>query len=253
MPNPILYLGDTSLSGAAGYLAGIMTHWGYGFDYVASCDKLDADLVDCPRRLFVLSDYPAVMMDEQIQEKVIKQVADGAGLLMIGGWESFHGKDGHWNDTLIASALPVHIASQDDRVNYDQLALVVKQQDHPITQNLPWSDRPPSIGGFNQIEPKPNQTVLLEVQRFKVKITQGNTGIVPKLVNPLLVTGTHHQGHTAALATDLAPHWVGPMVDWGDQRVTAQAQGAGQVEVGSAYAQFVRQLLAWTGRLDEAS
>ena len=75
----------------------------------------------------------------------------------------------------------------------------------------------------------------------------------------MLVTGKYGQGRTAALATDLAPHWVGPLVDWGTEnhpspscggRVAAQAGGGSDVEVGSHYAQFVYQLLAWTGRLD---
>ena len=31
---PILYLGDTSLAGAAGYLAGLMSAFGFEFDYL---------------------------------------------------------------------------------------------------------------------------------------------------------------------------------------------------------------------------
>ena len=72
------------------------------------------------------------------------------------------------------------------------------------------------------------------------------------------MVGSYGEGNTAALATDLAPHWVGPLVDWGtenhpvpsgDGRVATQAKGAEGVEVGCLYAQLVYQLLAWTGRL----
>jgi hypothetical protein len=50
------------------------------------------------------------------------------------------------------------------------------------------------------------------------------------------------------LATDVAPHWVGGFVDWGDQRV-AQAVANDGIEVGNWYARFFRNLLVWTGNL----
>ena len=69
----------------------------------------------------------------------------------------------------------------------------------------------------------------------------------------MLVLGAADRGRTAALMTDLAPHWVGGFVDWGDgERVTAQAPGSWQIEVGNLYAQFVANLLAWTGQLKTA-
>jgi hypothetical protein len=42
-------------------------------------------------------------------------------------------------------------------------------------------------------------------------------------------------------------------VDWGKgKRVTAEAPQSWPIEVGSCYAQFIRNLLNWTGRLDHA-
>jgi hypothetical protein len=38
---PVLYLGDTSLDTAASYLAGVMTYFDIGFDYVASDETAD--------------------------------------------------------------------------------------------------------------------------------------------------------------------------------------------------------------------
>jgi hypothetical protein len=58
--------------------------------------------------------------------------------------------------------------------------------------------------------------------------------------------GQWEKGRTAALLTDVAPHWVGPFVDWGRPRVAAQAPEANAIEVGGDYAQFFRQLLEWT-------
>jgi hypothetical protein len=67
--------------------------------------------------------------------------------------------------------------------------------------------------------------------------------------DPLLVVGRWGRGRVAALATDVAPHWVGGLVDWGAGRVAAQAPGAEAVEVGDLYARFVCQLMAWTASL----
>jgi hypothetical protein len=39
--NSVLYLGDTSLDTSASYLAGVMTHFDVGFDYVASDEAAD--------------------------------------------------------------------------------------------------------------------------------------------------------------------------------------------------------------------
>ena len=45
-----------------------------------------------------------------------------------------------------------------------------------------------------------------------------------------------------ALATDVAPHWVGGFVDWGKERVVADV-GDDFIDVGNWYARFFRQLL----------
>jgi hypothetical protein len=55
---------------------------------------------------------------------------------------------------------------------------------------------------------------------------------------------------TLSGAADVAPHWVGGLVDWGDgERVTARAPGSWEIEVGNFYSQLVANLLAWTGQL----
>jgi hypothetical protein len=77
----------------------------------------------------------------------------------------------------------------------------------------------------------------------------GNFEFSPGAESPLLVVGEYGRGRTAALATDVAPHWVGGLVDWGDQRVVQQV-GAGFIDVGNWYARFFRNLLVWTGRLE---
>ena len=258
-PAPILYLGDTALDAAASYLAGVMAHHGLIFDYFASDESPRLEQVSNERKLFIISDFMASMLSQEAQMAMLHQVHEGAGLLMIGGWESFCGLGGDWAGTSIASALPVEISARDDRINYDQVALLSKVMDHPILDDLPWNEQPPAIGGFNRFRAKSDGRVLLNVIRHRARNTGVGFEIEAAETDPLLVIGEYGNGRTAALATDLAPHWVGPLVDWGTEnhpapsgngRVSAQAQGAEEVETGCLYVQFVYQLLKWTGQLD---
>jgi len=247
----VLYLGDTSLSGAAAYLAGLMTAFGIGYEYVPSDRPISAERLKNPRKLFVLSDYPAKNLNTKAQTALLGQVHKGAGLLMIGGWESFHGHGGNWNSTPVGRALPVEISDEDDRINCDQPALLIRKTRHEIIEELPWSSRPPTVGGFNRMVGKPESQTILLVQRFAVKMSRGRFAFDRDQQDPMLVIGTHGRGRTAALATDLAPHWVGGLVDWGNgERVTAKAPGSHEIEVGNYYAQLVANLLIWTGKLN---
>ena len=176
---------------------------------------------------------------------------------MIGGWESFHGLGGDWDASPLAEVLPVEIGATDDRVNCDHLVLArpvepetnvasaTTSPPHPILVGLPWDERPPLIGGFNRVKAKTTATVLLNAVQFRLRIAQEAFGMSRIGSDPLLVVGGFGAGRTAAFTSDVAPHWIGPMVDWGEARVTAQAAGADAVEVGSRYAQFFQQLLSW--------
>ncbi len=245
----ILYMGDTNLESAAAYLAGLMHRWGWSFEYVPSDQAATPDLLAKPRSLFVLSDYPADRLDPRLQEELLGQVAEDAGLVMFGGWESYHGCGGDWDGTPVAEALPVEIDSRDDRVNCDHPVLLRQTADHPIMEGLPCQSRPPFIGGLNRFHAKPDSTVLLEAQHFRAFERNGEFEFEPTFRDPALVVGSHEQGRTVALATDVAPHWVGGLVDWGESRVSAQAPGAEAVEVGDLYERFFQQMLAWAGGL----
>ena len=246
----VLYCGDTSLDSAAAYLAGLMSSWNWQFTYVASAQRLSASNIPADCNLFVFSDYPADCVDSELQTQIAKQVTSGTGLLMIGGWESYHGLGGNWDGTVIGDILPVEISGVDDRQNCDQPVFAQPAHiSHPITDGLPWSERPPLIGGFNAFTPKANSQTLLESVRFDAQFASGVPSLTKRSNAPLLTVGTHKGGRTAAFATDVAPHWIGPMVDWGNERVNAQAEGAGDVEVGNLYAAFFKQLLSWTAGL----
>lgn len=244
MDQPICYLGDDAIGQAASYLAGVMAHFGLPFDHVPSTSAPPADFRDQPYGLYVVSDYPAARWQPGDLDYIAARVAAGAGLLMLGGWESFFGQNGEYHRTPLAEVLPVVMAESDDRRNSAQPCLVRQVAQHPILADLPWQ-RPPSIGGYNALAVKAGAQVLLSAVRFEASWHGAECRFVPGETAPLLVVGQHGQGRTAALATDAAPHWVGGLVDWGDRRVT-QAIGAGAIEVGNWYAQFFRNLLVWT-------
>lgn len=248
MSRRVLYCGDTALKGAAAYLAGLMTNWGWNFDYIPSDQSLAASQLDRDHELFIFSDYPSARLSPAIATEIVQRVERGAGLLMIGGWESFHGLGGDWDQSPLSTALPVAIGSHDDRVNSDEAFYVkVANSEHPIVAHLPWNERPPLVGGFNRIVPKLGAQVVLQITRLSVQRTATSFTATFAEDHPLLVVGEHGTGRTAAFASDVAPHWIGPMVDWGPgpKRVTGQAAGADAIEVGAAYAQFFHQLLSW--------
>jgi len=242
----VLYCGDTTLDTAAAYLASLLTSWQVDFEYVPSDCRLQADRDPGAFDLFVLSDYPAEQAESSLQQRIVDRVSTGASLLMIGGWESFHGVGGDWDGTPIGNALPVEIADKDDRRNCDTPVFIQPlMPDHPVAAGLPWAERPPLIGGFNQFTAKPHTNTILEAVRTTARRTGDSFELHPVEKHPLLVANDCGAGKVAALATDVAPHWIGPMVDWGESRVMARADGTDGVEVGNLYAQFLRQLIDW--------
>lgn len=246
MTAKICYLGDGSLSGPASYLGGIMLHYGIAFDHVQSDASPPESFANEPYALYVVSDYPAARFGTAAMAHVAGRVAQGAGLLMLGGWESFFGRLGEYHQSPLAEVLPVEMQQSDDRRNCAQPCLIKKAAEHPILEGLPW-DRPAGIGGFNAIMPKAGAQTLLTSVQFSVSHTPDGWEFVDGTESPLLVVGQHGSGRTAALATDVAPHWVGGLVDWGDRRVVQEVAGE-SIEVGNWYAAFFRNLLTWTGK-----
>jgi uncharacterized membrane protein len=247
MAAKICYLGDGSLQTAAAYLGGIMLHHGLTFDYVPSDAAPAADFVSKRYTLYVVSDYQSATFGQAAMSHVARCIEQGSGLVMLGGWESYYGRLGEYHASPLAEVLPVLMRQSDDRRNSAQPCLLNKTAEHPILAGLPW-DQPPGIGGFNAFAAKPGAQTLLTSVRFAVQRVGNEFEFTRGEESPLLVVGQHGLGHTAALATDVAPHWVGGLVDWGDRRIT-QDVGDGLVEIGNWYADFFRNLLVWTGQL----
>lgn len=235
----VIFMGDDSLSGAAAYLGGVMAHHGVNFTYVPSTHKADPSLFGQGRALYIVSDYPSRNLDEAAQRKIADSVGAGSSLLMIGGWESFHGLAGEYNEGPLAEILPVGCKSSDDRVNWCQGVVPSVEAEHEVLGQLPW-DEPPIFCGFNETTLKDGSQLVLSALPLIINgggLSYSDEGY------PLLAFGTHGEGKTAALTTDLAPHWVGGWVDWGPERIRAQAQGGGEVEVGNYYAEFIGRLI----------
>lgn len=237
--NDVLYCGDATLASGACYLGGVMTHLGIGFDYVPMNEAFPSSHLQGGHRLILLSDYPSGNFSGADQDRILELVEAGTSLLMVGGWESFHGLIGGYQSSTLARMLPVECLDRDDRLNWAQGLVPVVRSQHAVLGNLPW-DRPPVVCGCNIVKTMPGSVEVLSLHRLHI---EGESTRLDDASVPLLVMGAFGRGKTGAFTTDFAPHWVGGLVDWGEVRVKAEAPGGRAVEVGDYYVQFVSSLL----------
>ncbi len=222
-----------------------MDYHGIDFDYLASDEKFSNSLAEADYRAVIISDYPSGNFADGQLQVMAGKVKAGAGMLMFGGWDSFVGLDGLYNETHLADVLPVIMASSDDRVNFSGPCIVERHGRHEITDGLPFETNAPAIGGFNLLQAKGEAEVLLTSRRFRVAANDGQIEFEPLDKSPLLVVGKFGRGKTAAFASDAAPHWVGPLMDWGDERIMAKAVGSEEIEVGNWYAELFANMIKW--------
>jgi uncharacterized membrane protein len=242
----ILYCGDTTLREAGSYLAGVMAHCSITFDYLASHQRFKDEFLFRAYRGIVLSDYPAINFTPGQLMKLTEKVRQGMGFLMIGGWASFTGANREYTETVLRETLPIIMQEHDDRVNSWQPCLIEKKKDHAIVGNLPFDGFSPSVGGFNRFQAKSDAETILTVRQIEVSRKEGKLVFSPSFDDdPLLVIGNFGLGRVGAFASDVAPHWVGGLVDWGDSRISVRAEGANQREVGNWYAAFFERVIRW--------
>lgn len=242
----VLYLGDGAVDAAAAYLLGVGHRAGFEMHHLPSDQRPSASLWNAPWDLLVLSDYPATGLTEAMDQGVAARVQAGMGLWMIGGWASFHGQSGRWNQSKLHMLLPVEIQDQDDRVNCDGPAVAVQQGSHRLVEGLPFDERPPGVGGYNRVRMRSDAELVLGVQRLGLRRgAEGGWEMEPAPIDPLLALGVHGAGRCVAWMTDVAPHWVGGWVDWGSERVVARHPASREVEVGADYAKFLARILDW--------
>lgn len=260
----VCYLGDGDATRAAAYLCAILTNKNVPFDRVDSAKSPANDFQERQYALYVVSDYPASRFRPGDMEHIVDSLRKGSGLLMLGGWESYYGRLGEYHRSPLKEILPVVMADRDDRRNDSSPVLLRPAVErHPILDDLPWHEAP-GVGGFNRFEARPGAQVLLQGVRTKTTWRQPVADVGSKLDSsdvaielleavPFLVVDDVDAGRVAAFASDVAPHWIGGMVDWGTPRILQtlpSSLGDGLfVEIGSFYARFFENLVRWTGRL----
>ena len=190
--------------------------------------------------VIILSDAPSGNLGEIGMQNIKECVEEGTGLGMIGGWESFTGIEGNYKNTLIEEILPVNCSPKDDRRNVSGGLKIIKIKDHPILEGLPWNDTP-TVCGYNIVAPKDDSMTILTLK----EIMSYGKNRVEKLElsdqeDPLLVVGKYGKGNVLAFTTDIAPHWVGGLVDWGVKRIRYL-----EAEIGNYYIKFLSQMLYW--------
>lgn len=250
MTKRVLYIGDDALAGAACYLAGVMSWAGIELDYIANSRRVRVEDIDGDYCAFIVSDYPAASFEAGALDKIKELVQSGAGFFMPGGWDSYAGLNGGYNKSSLAEVLPVIMTDSDDRINSSSPNIVVKKMQHPILNSLDFDTNAPVVGGFNKFEAKPDCHLLLSTKMFKATVEAGKIRFEKTSEKPLLVVGKYGRGRVASLATDVAPHWVGGLVDWGGSRVNAQANGAAEIEVGNDYATLMANIVKWVGNFE---
>ena len=243
----LLYAGDGEVGGAANYVLGVCRALRIAVTHVPPSRVLTPGLLTRRPHVVILSDMAASRVPRAAQEAIAAHVARGGGLLMVGGWGSFSGPFGGWRGTRVESLLPVRCRAGDDRVHAPGGALLVPVRPHPILDGVSFRELP-VICGWNAIQPTRESLIVLRAHRLLAKTTgrgQRPQLSLERMGSPLLVVAADPARRVAALATDLAPHWCGGLVDWGRRRRGLPVRGRIRIEVGDRYVQFIGALLHW--------
>jgi uncharacterized membrane protein len=243
----VLYAGDSEVGGPANFLLGILNSLRAKVIHISPQKILSNRYFAKPFDAIILSDYPEHRVPETSQRRIMECVNGGAGLLMVGGWSSFSGPSGGWRGSIIEELLPVTCLEGDDRVNFSNGGLMIPKRKHPSIRFLNFKN-PPSVAGLNKILPKKNSQVVLCAKAISVahqSRSQSYSIAFEYGEYPLLVVDGDPEKRIAALATDLAPHWCGGILDWGKRRVLMNVTPDISVETGYLYHQFVSSLIKW--------
>ncbi len=236
----ILYAGDGPLGGAANYLYGVLKFMGAKVFHLNPGQILEPKLLSREKfNLLILSDFSSASMPKEAQAVAVEQYRKGMGVLMIGGWGSFSGPFGNWRGSQIEDILPIYCKKGDDRINFSGGALMAQKEKIPFMNPSDFKN-PPIVCGLNEIRPKPETKVLLSAKEIKYHAHKLSFG----KEYPLLVVQSI-SGKSAALATDVAPHWCGGLVDWGSRRLKLKVTETIQIEVGHLYVKFLTHLVRW--------
>ena len=243
----ILSAGESDVHGPARYLLGALHSLKAQVIHVPPPKRISPRLITDSIDAIILSDCACRQMPIATQRRIAKRVEDGMGLLLIGGWASFTGLIGGWRGSIVESLLPVDCLPEDDRQNFPAGALIIEEKSHPMFRGFSFT-KPPGICGLNRVRLKPAACVILSARPI-----ESNRGKFPKLklsrrAYPLLITSSIPNRRVAALTTDVAPHWSGGLVDWGEKRLTLNPAPGVSIEVGDRYLRWLSRIIAWVSR-----
>lgn len=196
--------------------------------------------------VFVIGDLPAArFMGEGLLETIAEKVRAGAGLLMIGGQESFGA--GGWGQTVLADLLPVDLSvtgqleggiGERKEIRFlptdrglEHFAL---RLDGEPRLNREWWSRLPMLDGGNR---------LGALKRGATALAVGPAG------ETLLAVHQVGDGRVAALAVDTTWRWVRP----GAPRSSLPPKPGALSEFREAHLRFWRQLILWLAKQEKAS
>lgn len=132
-------------------------------------------------------------------ETIRDYVANGGGLVMVGGYLTFQGIDAkaQYAGSPVEAALPVVMERHDDRVEAPQGVVPhIEAKAHPIVAGL--EPQWPILLGYNRFSAKPDAEIVASVG-----------------ADPLIVAGEFGKGRGVAFASDCGPHWAPPpFVEW---------------------------------------
>lgn len=155
--------------------------------------------------VFIIGDLDSSALTEGTLDAIAKEVEDGKGLIMLGGFNSFGA--GGYQTTILQKVLPVEMSRFDRQdlgaeirtdMHIQGPLQIVASQNHFLSSlgtdadSSPALDVVPSLKGANKIvRPKPRGMVIFESQND----------------DPLLVAGEYGLGRTLAFLADSTWQW----------------------------------------------
>ena len=132
----ILFAGETAGNSANYLLAFFKEILKAQVHHVPSRTKLSLAVCAQPWDIFICSDFLSQDAPQKCQRKIVEQVRQGSGLIMIGGWGSFTGLDGKWGGSTLESVLPVQCRTKDDRIHLPCGAAIAMKEKHPCVRDF---------------------------------------------------------------------------------------------------------------------
>ncbi|MCS7014793.1 MAG: hypothetical protein NZM42_01575 [Gemmatales bacterium] len=202
--------------------------------------------------VYILGDIPAAQFSPEILQHIADAVDKrGAGLLMIGGHQSFAA--GGWQNTPLARLLPVDMGESGSLEGGPNQFLdvpflpepralaehhfILRQGPDPKTSLQRWQQLPPCSGGSKVGRP---------VVRAQVLATSQPDGKGDVLLAVLDGVG---KGRSAALAVDTTWRWTMPPFD---PKLLFKPPPPGELTEGQlAFIRFWRQMVLWLARQEQ--